>query len=137
MKLDFKKLQELGAFVGAPVEKTIKWTQTNEDGEKVDNEGVVYIRRNSCATFDREIRAHIAGQEPTATKIAASVCDEKGKPILTHEQALELGEALTAALVTAIVEVNSPKNSNPPTNSGTSLSSQASAEKQSQKRNAT
>lgn len=133
MKLDLKRLQEIGAFVGAPVEKTIKWTQTTEDGTKVENEGVVYIRRNSCATFDREIRSHIAGEQPTAAKIAASVCDEKGNPIVTAEQALDLDEGLTAALITAIVEVNAPKNSNPPTNSGTSLSSQASADEQSQK----
>lgn len=134
MKLDFKKLQEIGAFVGAPVEKTINWTQTTDDGEKVENTGTVHIRRNSCATFDREIRSHIAGDQPTPAKIAANVCDEKGKPILTAEQAADLDENLTAALLTAIVEVNSPKNSNPPTNSGTSLSSQASAGKQSRKR---
>lgn len=134
MKLDFKRLQEIGAFVGAPIEKTIKWTQAQDDGTADDFEGVVYIRRNSCATFERDIKAHMAGQEASATKISTNVCDENGDPILTYEQALDLAEPLAAAMLTAIIEVNAPKNSNPPTNSGTSLSSQASAGEQSRKR---
>lgn len=137
MKIDFKKLQEIGAFVGAPVEKTIKWTLAREDGTTEDFEGVVYIRRNSCATFERDIKAHMAGQEAAATKISTNVCDENGNPILTYEQALDLAEPLAAALLAKIIEVNAPKNSNPPTNSGTNSSSQASAGEQSQKRNET
>ena len=60
MKIDFKKLQEIGAFVRRPLlkEKTINWTLTKEDGTTEDFEGVVYIRRNSCATFERYQGAH-------------------------------------------------------------------------------
>lgn len=133
MKIDFKKLQEIGAFVGAPVEKTINWTLTKDDGATEDFEGIVYIRRNSCATFERDIKAHMAGQEASATKISTNVCDENGNPILTYEQALDLAEPLAAALLSKIIEVNAPKNSNPPTNSGTNSSSQASAGNQSRK----
>lgn len=110
MELNLKKLQDMGAFVGAPVKKSIKWKSRDAQGKEQEFEGDVYIRHNSCETFERDIANRQEGKGIVAGKIAANVCTKDGKPLVTQEQAETLCEELTAALVNAIWEVNSPKN---------------------------
>lgn len=119
MELNLKNLEKVGAFVGPPIQKTIKWKNPDADGVVQEFEATTYVRQNSCATFDDDIRAHVDGKKSTASKIHSTVCDANGQPIAPYEKILEFSEGLTAALLNAIIEVNSPKNSKPPTNSGT------------------
>lgn len=103
--LSVKALEQHGAFVGPPVEKTVEWRQGKETLS-----GIVYIRQASCETFEHEMKAQVTRKDFTATRIASMVCsDEKGTPLLNYEQALALTEPLTNALLTAIREVNGEK----------------------------
>lgn len=106
MDFNVENLKQLGAFVSGPVEKEITWTVVGENGEPVEYKFTTYVRRASCATFEREIRAYHDNREMVATRIASSICSKDGEPVLSYEQALELTDTLAAALFKAIVEVN-------------------------------
>lgn len=126
MELNLKQLQSIGAFVAAePAQTEITWKQLDGDGAMQQFTAKVFIRRNSCATFEKDVQAKRDGKDAIASKIATTVCDKAGNPILTHEQAQTLNEGLTQALILAIAEVNGggAKNSQPPMKSGTSSAS--------------
>ncbi|MBK0032751.1 phage tail assembly chaperone family protein, TAC [Erwinia sp. S43] len=125
MKLTMDVLKESGAFTGRPVEKEISWK--NKLGKKI--KATVFIRPEGYQTAVGNLLAHNARADGVAGRIAASVCDEEGKPIFTPKDIT--GEAdpgrgaldgeLTIALLVAIKEVNDLGKmtaSAPPTNSG-------------------
>jgi len=109
MDLTLESLKEIGAFTGAPVKKEVSWRQ----GE-VEHKADVYVRRLSYHSTVAEIFAYHGKTDAVAGRIAACICDEKGKPIftpadITGESDPERGPldaALTMALLTVIGEVN-------------------------------
>lgn len=139
MQISVESLREVGAFAGQPVKKTIEWTQIDDDGNEQQFSAFTYIRRDSCASFERQARSLSEGRETVATRIASSVCDENGALVFTYEQALELRDTISAALFKAIIEVNparAKKRLPPMTNSGASSSSTESAAGRSRKQKA-
>lgn len=109
MNLTLDSLKEMGAFTGAPVEKEITWKQGNEELT-----ATVYVRRLSYKTAVSDIRAMKDNTDAVAGRIAACICDESGKPILTPEDITgdadpergPLDGNLTMAMLAAIGEVN-------------------------------
>ncbi|RTP56088.1 phage tail protein [Enterobacter hormaechei] len=140
MKLTLDALKESGAFTGRPVEKEITWTQ----GDKKIT-ATVYVRPMGYHTATSDVLAFGGKVDGVAGRIAASICDEQGKPIftpadITGEADPERGAldgSLTVALLLAIQEVNDlgkTSSSAPKTNSGASSSSTVSEAEQSPKR---
>lgn len=111
MKLTLENLKEAGAFTGAPVEKEIVWKK----GE-TELKATVYVRPLSYLSAVSDLRAIAGKADGVAGRIAASICDEHGKPVFTPEDIT--GEAdpergaldgnLTMALLAVIHEVNDP-----------------------------
>lgn len=133
MKLSIDSLKQAGAFTGRPVEKEIAWTQGDQDFT-----ATVYIRPLGYHTAMTDVMAANGRLDGVAGRIAASICDEEGKPVftpadITGEADPERGAldgALTIALLVAIQEVNDlgkSTSSAPKTSSGVSSSSTASA----------
>lgn len=131
MKLTLESLKKAGAFTGRPVEKEITWKQGEEEFS-----ATVFIRPLGYHTATSDVLAHVGKVDGVAGRIAASVCDESGRPVFTPQDIT--GEAdpdrgaldgqLTIALLVAIQEVNDlgkTTNSAPKTSSGVSSSSTA------------
>lgn len=106
MKLSIESVTEVGGFAGEPVPKTIEWKQIDDEGVEQEFKADTFVRRGSCASFEREARAVSDGKDMVATRIAWSICDESGQPVFNYEQALSLRDTLTAALFKAVTEVN-------------------------------
>lgn len=110
MILTLEGLKEVGAFTGAPVEKSIKWKQ----GDK-DLEATVYVRPLSYRSAVSDLAAMGGKVDGVAGRIAACICDENGRPIftaadITGEADPERGPLdgnLTMALLAVIGEVSS------------------------------
>ncbi len=140
MKITLQTLKESGAFTGRPVEKVVEWRQ----GDK-KFKATVYIRPMGYYTAMTDVMAAGGRVDGVAGRIAASVCDEEGKPVftaadITGEADPERGAldgALTIALLVAIQEVNDlgkTTNSASKMKSGVNSSSTGSAEEPSPKR---
>lgn len=107
-------LQEIGAFTGAPVKTEIKW----ETGGKEYN-ATVYVKLYSYSSAVAELIAAGTENDATAAKIAACICDESCKPIMTAADITgdsdknrgALDGNLTIALMAAIAKVNNLGNS--------------------------
>lgn len=109
MKLTLETLKQAGAFTGAPVEKEITWKQGD-----AELKATVYVRPLSYMAAVNDLRAIAGKADGVAGRIAASICDEHGKPVFTPEDIT--GEAdpergaldgnLTMALLSVIGEVN-------------------------------
>lgn len=117
MKLTLQTLKESGAFTGRPVEKEITWKQGDEAFT-----ATVYIRPMGYYTAMTDVMAANGRVDGVAGRIAASICDEEGKPVfspqdITGEADPERGAldgALTIALLLAIQEVNDLGKTNSP-----------------------
>lgn len=140
MKLTLESLKEAGAFTGRPVEKEITWKQ----GDKVLT-ATVNVRPMGYQTATNDVMAMGGKIDGVAGRIAASICDEEGKPVFTvaditgdaDPERGSLDGQLTIALLVAIQEVNDlgkSTSSAPKTNSGANSSSTASADERSPKR---
>ena len=139
MKLTLDALKQAGAFTGRPVEKEITWKQ---GGKELT--ATVYIRPLGYYTAMTDVMAAHGHIDGVAGRIAASICDEEGKPVftpadITGEADPERGALdgqLTIALLLAIQEVNDLGKTSSPvkTKSGASSSSTALAAGQSPKR---
>lgn len=140
MKLTLESLKTAGAFTGRPVEKNITWKQG-------DNEltATVYVRPMGYHAATSDVLAMGGKVDGVAGRIAASICDEHGKPVfraadITGEADPERGAldgALTVALLVAIQEVNDlgkTTSSAQKTNSGVSSSSAVSVDAPSHRR---
>lgn len=109
MKLGIDTLQEAGAFAGAPVEKEIEW---EHGGDKLT--ATTFVRKMSYQTAVSDIKVGVDNADLIAGRIAACVCDEKGKPVFTvgditgeaNPDRGPLDHNLTVALLVAIGEVN-------------------------------
>jgi len=73
VKLSIATLTEKKAFSAKPVEVTFEWK-----GETI----TTYVRQLSYQTAVGDIRSHNGG-DIYANRIAASICDEDGKPVFT------------------------------------------------------
>ncbi len=133
MKLSLESLRGVGAFTGRPVEKEIKWQQGEEEIV-----ATVYVRPMGFQTAVNDVLSAAGRLEIHAGRIAASICNEEGKPVFTVDDITgdadpergALDGNLTMALMKAIAEVNNLGKTKPfPTtkSSGTSSSSPASA----------
>ena len=140
MKLSLEELKKAGAFTGRPVEKEITWKQGN-----AELSATIYVRPMGYHTATSDVLALGGKVDGVAGRIAASICDEEGKPVftpadITGEADPERGSldgALTIALLVAIQEVNDlgkTSSSAPKMNSGVSSSLTASAAAPSPKR---
>ncbi|PPC63924.1 phage tail protein [Pantoea sp. ICBG 1758] len=122
MKLTLENLENLGAFTGRPVEREIEWQQGKDTFQ-----ATVFIRPMGYQAATSDIMAIGGKIDGIAGRIAASVCDEEGKPVFTvaditgeaNPDRGPLDGALTVALLVAIQEVNdlgkatsSPKKTN-------------------------
>lgn len=109
MKLTLDTLKQAGAFTGAPVEKEITWRQ----GE-TQLTATVYVRPLSYMAAVSGLLAMNGKADRVAGRIAASICDEHGKPVFTPEDITGEADAergaldgnLTVALLAVISEVN-------------------------------
>ncbi|MFV8873650.1 phage tail assembly chaperone family protein, TAC [Serratia fonticola] len=115
MKLTLDSLKDVGAFTGRPVEKEITWKQVSvETKEEVEYTATVFVRPMGYHIATSEILAYGGKVDGVAGRIAASICDEDGKPVftaadITGEADPERGALdgqLTVALLVAIQEVN-------------------------------
>lgn len=103
--LSLESLTKQGAFAGAPVEKEIKWTSGGNE-----NTATVFVRKLSYAAAVSDITS----KDTIAGRIAASIVDDKGKPVFTPEDVNGEADAergplcrdLTMELLRVIGEVN-------------------------------
>lgn len=136
MKLTLENLKKNGAFTGRPVEKEITWKRGDDEFS-----ATVFIRPMGYHAATSDVLAIGGKIDGVAGRIAASVCDEEGKPVFTVADIT--GEAdpsrgsldgnLTIALLVAIQEVNDlgkSTSSAQKTNSGANSSSTESADAQ-------
>ena len=108
MKLTLESLKEHGAFTGRPVEKEITGSREKE------LTATVFVRPLGYYTARADILAIGGKVDGVAGRIAASICDETGKPVftaadITGEADPERGALdgnLTVALLVAIQQVN-------------------------------
>ena len=109
MMLSVDSLADMGAFTGAPVEREVTWKQ----GE-TEHTATVFVRPLSYRSAVSDLTAVTSKGDPVAGRIAASICDEAGKPVFTigditgdaNPERGPLSSALTMALLQAIGEVN-------------------------------
>ena len=109
VSLSVADLQKAGAFTGRPVEKEITWQQGQEEFT-----ATVYVRPLGFQTAVSAVLAANNQHDGVAGRIAASICDEHGKPVftvadITGEADPERGALdgnLSVALLVAIGEVN-------------------------------
>ena len=109
MKISLENLKKNGAFTGRPVEKEITWKQGDDDFK-----ATVYVRPLGFYSATSDILSIQGKQDSVAGRIAASICDEEGKPVftaadITGEADPERGALdgnLTISLLVAIQEVN-------------------------------
>jgi len=78
MQLSIDSLKKMGAFTGAPVERSVKWKQGDQELE-----ATVYVRPLSYKSAVSDLIA--AGQkgDAVAGRIASCICDAEGKPVFT------------------------------------------------------
>ncbi|RRV70061.1 phage tail protein [Stutzerimonas stutzeri] len=110
MQLSIDSLKKTGSFTGAPVERTVKWKQGDQELE-----ATVFVRPLSYRSAVSDLSAMHGKTDGVAGRIAACICDEEGKPVFTAEDIT--GEAdpdrgpldgnLTFALLAVIGEVTS------------------------------
>lgn len=143
MKLNLEALTQAGAFTGRPVEREIKWKQ----GE-TELVATVFVRPLGYQTAVNDVLSATGRHDNYAGRIAASICDEQGKPVFTvlditdgpldpAELAKDPGStkrlgaldgSLTVALMMVIAEVNNmgkTMSSPSPTSSGTNSPSRS------------
>jgi hypothetical protein len=109
MELSISSLKAAGAFVAAPVKKDIAW---HADGKL--QKASIYVRIDSFHTLTKRWEEQRVGADATATRIAASVCNEAGEPVFTTEDILgseasghgPLTAELTIVLLAAIQQAN-------------------------------
>lgn len=108
--LSIAGLRKAGAFTGRPVQKDITWRQGEQEFT-----ATVYVRPLGFQSAVSDVLAAGAREDSVAGRIAASICDEAGKPVFTVADITgtssadrgSLDGALTLALLGAIGEVNS------------------------------
>lgn len=139
VKLSLETLKQAGAFTGAPVERTVTWTQ---GGEELS--GTVFVRPLSYQSAIADITAAVKKGDSAAGRIAACIVDEDGSPIFTPEDVTGEADAergplnanLTMALLGLVAEVSGlgkPRTSKSRKKSGANLSSTVSADEPSPK----
>ena len=109
MSLSLDILKTMGAFTGAPVEREITWGIGDNE-----HTATVWVRKYSYITAKSDLMAISGKGDAIAGRIAASICDEHGKPIFTPDDITgdadpergALDDGLTMALLTVIGEVN-------------------------------
>lgn len=109
MSLTLDALAQQGGFVGSPVEKQITWRQGDDE-----HTATVYVRPLSYKSAVSDMTAFNADGDLVAGRIAASICDETGKPVFTvgditgesNPERGPLSGAITIELMRVIAEVN-------------------------------
>lgn len=110
VSLSIVGLLQAGAFTGRPVEKAITWRQGEQEFT-----ATVFVRPLGFQSAISDVLAAGGREDSVAGRIAASICDEEGKPVFTVGDITgasdadrgALDGALTLALLSAIGEVNS------------------------------
>lgn len=74
MRLDLDAVSNAGGFSGAPVKREIEWKDMVFD---------VYVRRLSYHSAVSDVRTIASNGDIAASRIAACIVDEHGKPIFT------------------------------------------------------
>ncbi|WP_457978058.1 phage tail assembly chaperone family protein, TAC [Ectopseudomonas composti] len=120
MELSISGLQQVGAFTGAPVKKPISWTMNG-----VEHKAHVFVRKLSYASAVVDLMAYHSAIDGVAARIATSIVDSKGEPVLTvaditgeaNPERGPLDADLTKALLAVIAEVNGLGKKKPPAKS--------------------
>lgn len=107
--LSLDSLKSLGGFTGAPVEREIEF-----EIKGVKHNATVYVRPLSYHSMVSDLKAMGGNGEAVAGRIAASICDAEGKPVLTEADITgaadpgrgPLDGSLVVALLAVIGEVN-------------------------------
>lgn len=108
--LSIAGLRQAGAFTGRPVQREVTWRQGKDEFT-----ATVYVRPLGFQSAVSDVLAVGGREDGVAGRIAASICDEQGKPVFTVADITgtsdadrgSLDGALTLALLSAIGEVNS------------------------------
>lgn len=108
--LSIAGLRQAGAFTGRPVQKEVTWRQGKDEFT-----ATVHVRPLGFQSAVSDVLAAGGREDSVAGRIAASICDEQGKPVFTvaditgtsDAERGALDGALTLALLSAIGEVNS------------------------------
>lgn len=90
MRLDVAALAEAGGFSGGPVKREITWKEFTFD---------VYVRRLSYHSAVSDVRAVGANGDIAASRIAACIVDEAGKPVFTSADITGIQEDGTPVMV--------------------------------------
>lgn len=106
--MNLADLEALGAFVAAaPVKRTVKWKRSAAlDGENKEVEFDTWVLPLSFGLLDSLNAPGVDPQSQKAVLISRAITDEKGKTVMTYEQAYQLKPTLAYALYAAIAEVN-------------------------------
>lgn len=78
MQLSLESLKQSGSFTGAPVEREITWKQGDQELT-----ATVYVRPLSYQAAVNDLMAIAGKSDGVAGRIAASICDEHGKPVFS------------------------------------------------------
>lgn len=106
-----KELQAKGGFVpDTPLVKTIKWKGTDAEGNAVDYEAQIHVRRLSVGDHEALFLDADDKRSRTAKLISTAITLGKdGKEKIPFQDAYKLETALAGAMLEAFNEVNNPK----------------------------
>lgn len=103
--MNFAELMEAGGFVSdTPVKKQVTWKRTVEDKE-VESTFDIFVRKQSFGSME-VIYGNDVDKSKMSKYISESICDEKGQPFISYDNAVRLNKDLGLLFVKAINEVN-------------------------------
>ena len=103
--MQLSDLMAAGGFVSeTPVKKQVTWKH-EVDGKGVEHTFDIFVRRQSFGAIE-VIYGGDAERSKMAKYISESICDEKGKPVIPYDKALQLDPGLGTLFVKAVNEVN-------------------------------
>ena len=112
--MNLADLKAKGAFVPmAPVAKEVTWKHFDATGAEVEDKFTVYVKRQSFGAIE-SIWASSKDRSQSATYLSQSIrLGEKGKDVMTYDDAFQLDPGLAAVLIAAVNEVNGTGRTEP------------------------
>lgn len=112
--MNLAELKARGGFVAlAPVAKEVSWTHKDENGEEVTDKFTIFVKRQSFGAIE-SIWASGEDRSKSANYISQSVrLGDKGKDVMSYDDAFQLDPSLAGVLIAAINEVNGTGRTEP------------------------
>lgn len=109
--MNLAEFKAKGACVDlAPVQRSINWSHTDEDGEEITDNFTVWVQRLSFGVVDRMSKATDSDRSRNAELIAACIrLGAHAEETFPYDVAYSLHTSLAVELVRAIGEVNRMK----------------------------